>query len=162
MVEIYSHDISSHERYAHDQNLIEDFQKAYHLPPSAAGIVAVQTRILDMNPKLPAIVMLMQTNQRKMWAGFSIPAHFYTQRAKSSYVAPSLGSAEKQDADVQRLLAIIAEHGGDQESGGKEEEEEDTPKREGEILIELLEKGIKETNEMVDFVISRMNQFVQG
>src|SRR5690242_14790874 len=100
MVEIYSYDITTHERYAHDQQEVEAFRKQYHLPPSGAGLVAVQTKVLDFVPKHPAIVLLMQTYQRKMWARFAIPKNYYLQRFSSSYVAPSLGAKERQDADV--------------------------------------------------------------
>ncbi len=66
MVEIYSYDITTHERYAHDQQEVEAFRKQYHLPPAGARHVAVQTKILDFVPKHSAIVLLMQTYQRKL------------------------------------------------------------------------------------------------
>ncbi len=49
----------------------------------------------------------------------------------------------------------------DREEGEKGRDEEELMD-EGEVLIELLQKGVKETNQMVDFVIARMHQFVQA
>lgn len=165
MVEIYSYDITTHERFARDQKEVEAFRKQYHIPPSASGVIAAQSRILDFVPKHPAIVTLMQTYQRKMWAGFMIPQNFYLQRFASSYVAPSLGSNEKQKADVQKLKLFIQRKKGTKpsEKEGREKRGMDEElEREGEALVGLLEKGIIETNEMVDFVIARMHQFVQA
>jgi hypothetical protein len=176
MVEIYSYDISTHERFARDQQQIEAFRKQYHIPPSGARQVAVQTTVLDFIPKHPAIVLLMQTYQQKLWARFVIPKNYYLQRFASSYVAPSLGAKEKQDADIHRLEAYLKrktqgrfvrkeqregkeEKGRDQRRGNREEEE---IADEGEALIELLEKGVKETNEMIDYIFSRMHQFIQA
>jgi Family of unknown function (DUF5399) len=174
MVEIYSYEVTAHERFARDQQEVEAFRKQYHLPPSRAGVVAVQTKILDFVPKHPAVVLLMQTYQRKMWARFSIPKNYYLQRFASSYVAPSLGSSERQDADVHKLEAYMKrktrgrfdrkkrdqeKEEGNQQRGSSSEEE---VIEEGEALIRLLENGVKETNEMIDYVIARMHQFVQA
>jgi hypothetical protein len=175
MVEIYSYDITNHERFARDQQEIEAFRKQYHISPSGARQVAVQTTILDFVPKHPAVVLLMQTYQRKMWARFMIPKNYYLQRFSSSYVAPSLGPKEKQDADIHRLEAYLNRktHGRfvhnkpDQEDKDEQKKEEKDQEegemiQEGEALITLLEKGVKDTNEMVDYVFARMHQFIQA
>ena len=175
MVEIYSYDISTHERFARDQQDIEAFRKQYHIPPGGTRVVAVQTRILDFVPKHPAIALLMQTYQRKMWARFMIPKNYYLQRFASSYVAPSLGAKEKQEADIHRLEAYLKrktqgrfvrkrqEREKERENRqGRENKEEEEMIEEGEALINMLEKGVKETNEMIDYVFARMHQFVQA
>lgn len=157
MVEIYSYDITTHERFAKDQQEVEAFRKQYHLAPGISGTVAVQTKILDFVPKHPAISLLMQTYQRKMWARFTIPKNYYLQRFSSSYVAPSLGGQEKQEADIKRLHNFMK-----QKTGRLVREKEEELIKEGETLIKLLEKGVKETNALVDFTIARMHQFVQA
>lgn len=170
MVEIYSYDITTHERFARDQQEIEAFRKQYHLPPSGARLIAPQTRVLDFVPKHPAIVLLMQTYQKKMWARFVIPKNYYLQRFSSSYVAPSLGPAEKQDADIHRLEAFLKRKKqrkykrkmGEEREQEKEQEQDSSMVEEGETLINLLEKGVKETNAMVDYVFARMHQFIQA
>lgn len=166
MVEIYSYDITTHERFARDQEEVEAFRKQYHIPIGGARL-AIQTRVLDFIPKHPAIVLLMQTYQRKMWASFNIPKNYYLQRFSSSHIAPSLGSSEKQEADIHRLEAFLKRKtqgrfirkNRDQEDGNRDEKE---MMDQGEVLITLLEKGVKETNEMVDYVFARMHQFIQA
>ena len=175
MVEIYSYDITTHERFAKDQQEVEAFRKQYHFAPGAPGIAAMQTKVLDFVPKHPAIVLLMQTCQRKMWARFMIPKNYYMQRFSSSYIAPALGPKEKQDADIHRLEAYLKQktrgrfvRRQEEEEHGKEQRreqgrlQEDEIVHEGEVLINMLEKGVKETNTLVDFTIARMHQFVQA
>lgn len=152
MVEIYSYDITTHERFARDQQEIEAFRLQYHLPPSGARLIAVQTKVLDFIPKHTATSLLFQTYQRKTWARFAIPRNFHNQRFLSSYVAPSLGGKEKQDADIQKIEAYIRHL----KDGKKETTEE------GSLIIDLLERGVKETNDMVEYIISRMHQFIQA
>ncbi len=167
-LEIYNYDVTTHERFARDQQDVEAFRKQYHLSPSGSRVVAVQTKILDFVPKQPAIVLLMQTYQRTLWARFEIPKNYYLQRFSSSYVAPSLGSKEMQDADIHRLESYLSNRTEgrfkpDAEREKKDQKnEEDEMIDEGKVLIDLLKHGVKETNEMVDFVISRMYQFIQA
>jgi hypothetical protein len=172
MVEIYSYEITTHERFARDQQEIEAFRKQYHIPPSSAGIVAIQTKILDFVPKHPALVLLMQTYQRKNWARFTIPQNYYLQRFTSSYIAPSLGSRDKQDADVYKIEGYVKqktrrrldrkqkEQQGRQQSQSGDDEEEIV--QEGEALIKMLKHGVKETNGMIDYIVARMYQFIQA
>lgn len=172
MVELYNIDIATHERFARDQQAIEAFRKQYHISPTGPRTISLQTTILDFIPKPPALTLLLQLYQKKNWALFSVPKNFYTQaRPITSYIVPSLGSSEKQDADVQKIRALLKQKAPhavqrreqqDQKQEQKREETEEEIVEEGEIIIALLEKGIKETNNMVDYIISRMNQFVQG
>ena len=174
MVEIFSYDITTHERFARDQQEIVAFGKQFHIPPSRAKMIAVQTRVLDFIPKHPALVLLMQTYQRQMWARFMIPKNYYTQRFTSSYVAPSLGTIDKQNADIHKVQAFLKnqtrgrlirrkEERKDQDEGEEGERNRDEQLiDEGEAIIEMMEKGVKETNEMIDFIISRMHQFIQA
>jgi len=165
MVEIYSYDITTHERFARDQQEIEAFRQQYHVPPSGARLIAIQTKVLDFIPKHTAIALLFQIYQKKTWARFAIPKNFHNQRFLSSYVAPSLGSKEKQDADIHKVEAILKRLGKDRRGKQQQQDDEsegDEASEEGELIIQLLEKGVKETNEMVDYVIARMHQFIQA
>lgn len=170
MVEIYNIDIATHERFARDTQAIEAFRKQYHIPSSGQRAVSLQTTILDFIPKPPALTLLLQLYQKKNWALFAIPKNFHTQRFLTSYIAPSLGASEKQDADVQKIRAFLKQKAPSavkrredkQEEKRDEHDEEEEIVDEGETIVSLLEKGIKETNSMIDFVISRMHQFVQG
>jgi len=167
MVEIYNYDIAAHERFARDQEEIEAFRSMYHIQPGRAGTDATQAQILDLVPKHSAMVLLMQTYQQKSWARFTMPKNYYSQRFSSSYIAPSLGPLNKQNADIHRLQAYLrAQTKEEKEKGekekGEEREEEEELLEEGSRLIELLEKGVKDTNVMIDEVRSRMQQFVQA
>jgi hypothetical protein len=169
MTEIYSYDITTHERFARDQKEVEAFQRQFHLPRGGAGLIAIQTKVLDFIPKHPAVVLLLQIYQRKTWARFSIPKNYHNQRFLSSYVAPSLGPAEKQDADIHRIESYLKQktkkrdqRKEKQEQRDQQNNEEDQLEDEGQVIIQLLSKGVKETNQMVDFVIARMHQFVQA
>lgn len=172
MVEIYNIDIATHERFARDTQAIEAFRRQYHIPATGQRAISLQTTILDFIPKPPALTLLLQLYQKKNWALFAIPKNFHTQRFLTSYIAPSLGSSEKQDADVQKIRAFLKQKAPravkrreEKQEGGqkdKDKDEEDEILDEGETIVSLLEKGIKETNSMIDFVISRMHQFVQG
>lgn len=180
MVEIYSYDVTSHERFARDQQEIEAFRLQYHLPPSGARFIALQTKVLDFIPKRTAVDVLFQVYQKKTWSRFEIPKNFHNQRFLSSYVAPSLGGREKQDADIQRIDSFLKKKtAGRAVVRSREEREEEQSRREkddeifqmteeeqameeGELIIDLLEKGVKETNEMVEYIIARMHQFIQA
>lgn len=179
MVEVYNDPtwIVWHERFARDQKDIEAFRKQYHIPPSGERIIAVQTKILDFIPKYPAISLLLESYVRKSWARFSIPENYYNQRIFTSHFAPSLGPAEKQEADIAKLENYVREQTKrftinlleerkkkDQQAqeDNEEEEEEDSLIQEARAIAVMLQKGIKETNEMVDFVKARMYQFVQA
>jgi hypothetical protein len=180
MVEIYNIDISSHEQFARTQAEVEAFKSQYYTPSTGIRFFDVQTKILDFVPKHPAVELLMQTFVRSPWARFLLPPNYYNQRFFSSYVAPSLGSAQKQTADIQRITGYLnqrtenryeqerdkrREKRQNQDQGQedqRQESEEEKMSKEGDALIELLEDGVKKTNEMVDFISSRIHQFIQA
>lgn len=164
MVEIYSYNITTHERYDKDQAEIEAFRKQYHVPPSGARYIAAQATVLDLVPKHPAVVLLMQTYQRKMWSSITLPKDYSTQRVSSPYVAPSLGPIEKQDADVQKIHAYIRKLAVDYEKkpSAQYAREKGSIEQEAKSIIDLLEKGVKETNILVDMVIARTHQFIHA
>lgn len=171
MVEIYSYDVTTHERFARDQQEVEAFRLQYHVPPSGTRLFAMQGTVLDFIPKHSAVSLLFQTFQRKTWSRFGIPKNFHNQRYLSSYVAPSMGSRERQDADIERIKAYIKQktHGRiplkekkEEDQRRRQQSEEEEMVEEGELIIALLEKGVKETNEMVEYIIARMHQFIQA
>lgn len=161
MVEIYNIDVSSHERFARDQQEIEAFKKQYHIPAASTRFFDVQTKVLDFVPKQPAVDLLMQTFLRSSWARFALPARYHGQRFFSSHIAPSLGSAEKQDADINRIKGFLEKENSKVNSDDNKREQEEKDE-EAQALLILLEKGIKETNAMVDFVSARIHQFIQA
>lgn len=180
MVEVYSDNawIASHERFARDRREVEAFRKQFHIPPSGERLISVQTKVLDFIPKYPAISLLLESYVRKSWARFAIPENYYVQRFFTSRIAPSLGPPEKQDADIRKIENFLTEKtkrkihlleerarkggGGKDEEQAEEEKDPDPLVEEGKILAHLLQHGVKEINEMIDFVVTRMYQFVQA
>lgn len=151
MVEIWSLGVGPSEDYARAEERFKEFRETYHIPPSAAGIVAFQTVIRDLVPKPSAIDLLMGTFKKwKPWSLFEIPPNFNTQpRSRSHYVVPSLGSREKQEADVHKLETII-------KTSGK------SIANEGQVLIKLLKDGTIPMDAMTDDMLANMLRFLHA
>ncbi|KDU80039.1 hypothetical protein DU19_0598 [Chlamydia muridarum] len=148
--------------------------------------IAKHAQILDMTPKPSALSTLMQTNKKTCWASFSPPANFHKQRFSTPYLVPSLGSPDKQDQDMEKISSYLKvltrgkfsyrsetspllkknKPSSDQDDTSKQsfdqDEEEDALVHEGKILLRALDQGIKSSNLLIDYVISRIFQFVQG
>ncbi|EPP35997.1 hypothetical protein CP10881SC42_0588 [Chlamydia avium] len=147
--------------------------------------VAKHAQILDMTPKPSALSSLMQTNQKTHWAFFSPPENFYKQRFSTPYLAPSLGSPDQQDHDIEKISSYLKvltrgkfsyqsrvtpflaygdqkEDHEDRKDHETEDLEEDVLVQEGKILLKAIDLGLKSSNIMIDYVISRIFQFVQG
>lgn len=162
MPELFNIDIATHDTYARAQEEVRAFKEQYHLPASGTRYIAIQSKVLDFIPKYPAATLLLQTFIKKSWARFAIPKNYHNQRFLSSYIAPSLGPREKQDADIAKIENVLKRKKRERDGQQNQEEEDRHFEEEAEALIRLLEEGVKETNLMVDFVISRMYQFVQA
>lgn len=139
--------ISASDRYAIGKRNQEAFEKEL-LPISQSGIFPAHTQIIDLTPKHTAIIQLMQTNQRISWARIDFPPYFHVQRSTSPYIAPSLGSAEKLEADKQKLDAFA-------------QTQNENVQAQARRLTAVL-TTVKETNDMIDFVKSHMLRFVQA
>ncbi|WP_348663926.1 DUF5399 family protein [Chlamydia vaughanii] len=182
MVEIFNYSTSVYEKHASNNKMVNDFRKEVHMEGLAIRDVAKHAQILDMTPKPSALSSLMQTNQKTHWAFFSPPNNFYKQRFSTPYLAPSLGSPDQQDHDMEKISSYlkVLTRGKfsyqsrvtpflsykDQQEDEKEEEdsdsEEDSIVEEGKILLKAIDLGLKSSNIMIDYVISRIFQFVQG
>lgn len=162
-VEIIS--VSDHERYASDKQAVEAFRRDFHIPAAGERAIALQTTILDFIPKHPAIVLLLQIYQKKSWVLFAIPLNYYNQRLISPYIAPSLGTQEKQKADISKILAFVKQKTGwtpemgEMEGGSREAK---IMILEGNRIIRLLNKGVMETNSLIDLVLEGIYKFIQA
>lgn len=152
MVEIYNIDISSHEQFARSEKAFETFRRQYHIPRSGERAIAVQTAILDLVPKPSALSSLFGLQQQISWASFPLFKDVGRFRTFSSYLVPSLGAPEKQDADIQRISLIVAQ---------QKEKGDPTAEEEGQLFIGVLSE-VKETNQMISFIVSQMFRFLQG
>lgn len=179
MVEIFNYSTSVYEKHVSNNKLVNDFRKEVNMEGLAIRDVAKHAQILDMTPKPSALTSLMQTNQKTHWALFSPPNNFHKQRASTPYLAPSLGSPDQQDHDIEKIssyLKVLTRGKFSYQSQtlyNEEEEQEDAPEeentseeesilQEGKTLIKAIDQGLKASNVMIDYVISRIFQFVQG
>ncbi|WP_375793274.1 DUF5399 family protein [Chlamydia sp. 12-01] len=183
MVEIFNYSTSVYEKHASNNKVVNDFRKEVHMESLTIRDVAKHAQILDMTPKPSALSSLMQTNKKTHWAFFSPPNNFHKQRFSTPYLAPSLGSPDQQDDDLEKISSYlkVLTRGKfsyqsrvtpflsykDQEESEEEEEEgsdseEDVIVQEGKILLKAIDLGLKSSNIMIDYVISRIFQFVQG
>ncbi|WP_366223776.1 DUF5399 family protein [Chlamydia buteonis] len=182
MVEIFNYSTSVYEKHASNNKVVNDFRKEVHMESLTIRDVAKHAQILDMTPKPSALCSLMQTNKKTNWAFFSPPSNFYKQRFSTPYLAPSLGSPDQQDQDLEKISSYlkVLTRGKfsyqsrvnplfsykDQEESKEEEEaadsEEDVIIQEGKVLLKAIDLGLKSSNIMIDYVISRIFQFVQG
>ncbi len=150
MPQISDYDFTAHERYAWGQSQMEAFNKQYHIPPQGAGSVAVQSQALGLVPTHSATDSLMQTYVRKTWSFFLAPFRYFMQRLSSSKVAPSLGSRELLDAEVLKIRSFLKQQNNPKLDG------------EGEAIIQMIDFGIIKTNNDIDYITSRMKQFIQA
>lgn len=181
MVEIFNYSTSVYEKHASNNKIVSDFRKEVHMESLTIRDVAKHAQILDMTPKPSALSSLMQTNKKTDWAFFSPPSNFHKQRFSTPYLAPSLGSPDQQDEDLEKISSYlkVLTRGKfsyqsrvnpvfsykDQEDNPEEEaadSEEDVIVQEGKILLKAIDLGLKSSNILIDYVISRIFQFVQG
>ncbi|WP_032740635.1 DUF5399 family protein [Chlamydia psittaci] len=182
MVEIFNYSTSVYEKHASSTKIVNDFRKEVHMEGLTIRDVARHAQILDMTPKPSALCSLMQTNKKTDWAFFSPPSNFYKQRFSTPYLAPSLGSPDQQDEDLEKISSYLKvltrgkfsyqsransslSYKDQEESKDNEEasdSDEDVIVQEGKILLKAIDLGLKSSNIMIDYVISRIFQFVQG
>ena len=184
MVEIFNYSTSIYEKHASNNKIVSDFRKEVHMEGISIRDVAKHAQILDMTPKPSALTSLLQPNCKTQWAMFSPPENFYKQRFSTPYLAPSLGSPDQQDLDMERISAYLKvltrgkfsyhscsvpflSHREKRESHQDsheetEETEEDERISQGKTLLKVLDLGVKSSNIMIDYIISRIFQFVQG
>ncbi|SPN73557.1 hypothetical protein C10C_0388 [Chlamydia serpentis] len=182
MVEIFNYSTSIYEQHASNNKIVSDFRKEIQMEGISIRDVAKHAQILDMNPKPSALTSLLQTNHKSHWACFAPPNNFYKQRFSTPYLVPSLGSPDQQDEDIEKISSFLKvltrgkfsyrsqvtpflcykEQDRDHDKNEDEDEHEDPKVQQGKVLLKALDLGIKSTNVMIDYVISRIFQFVQG
>ncbi len=185
MVEIFNYSTSVYEKHASNNKIVNDFRKEVHMEGVAIRDIAKHAQILDMTPKHSALTTLMQTNQKTHWAMFAPPANFHKQRFSTPYLVPSLGSPDQQDEAMEKITSYLkvltrgkfsfrssvrpflahkdsGEQHQQEDDSESEDGEENQLLQEGKTLLKVLDQGIKSSNVMIDYVISRIFQFVQG
>lgn len=184
MVEIFNYSSSVYEKHSVNTKAVNEFKKEVHMEGFSIREVAKHAQILDMTPKPSALSSLMQTNQKTSWAVFSPPKNFHKQRFSTPYLVSSLGSPDQQDEDMEKIASYLKlitrgkfhyrsqvkpffmhqDHDGSnhQEQNDHDEDLQQQAVLEGKVLLKVLDHGIKSSNIMIDYIISRIFQFVQG
>lgn len=134
--------------YARLKQSEEKFNQEYKVDRSGGRTVAVQAEVRSAVPTPTSLAALLGTGIRILWTKVTAPLNFYSQRVSNSNIAPSLGPSEMQDADIRKIEALAAI-------------QKDT-KAEAEVLVQLLEHGVKKTNEDILYIHSRMLGLLAG
>jgi Family of unknown function (DUF5399) len=142
-------DMSVYNLYAIRTKMIEQTNAQFQL--DKAGSIPPQTSIIDYNPKMNELdILLGVVAMFTPWAYFYPPKNFrYQRRSPFAFhrVAPSLGSYKDQEA-LEEKLALI---------------ECSTPEEVSEkAAITGCLKQVDKLNEWLGFIVGRIGQFLQG
>lgn len=148
--DIYNIDV--HERYARDRQGVEQYQQQYLPPGDPRAAVAQQTQVRVVTPTPSAITQLLQTNVRKAWALIFPPPHYFSQRQFSRHLAPSLGGDAKHEADVFKIDTFLRQT----RSTEKVEIQKEAD------ALKKMRNLVKTQNDLADYIIARMNQYLPG
>lgn len=141
-------DISVYNLYALRTRMMEQISQEYHL--SEAASVPPQTVMIDTMPRMTELDLLLGlVPVVTPWAYFFPPKQFRLLRRSPfrSRVAPSFGSREKQDEDIEKLSNIPC----------RTLEEKEEKEAIGRCLDQM-----DKINDWIDFIMSRIGQFLQG
>lgn len=161
------------ESFAQSTHEMEKWSKDFKVPISKAGAVPFD-RILDLAPKYPAMTLLMQTHQKTTWSNVKPPENFFSQRCDSRFIATSLGSCEKLDAVVETVEQVELERGihtaaaaaPDDLSADFDPDALELPQSAQNLSagqrIANAALAVRDTNDAIEYVDSRVKQFLQG
>lgn len=169
MTTIDNIDIQYYFQYARRVQTVEETTRTFQL--DQARSIPPQTQIVDLHPKLHEIESLFGFRRSTQpWARFVHPENFTEQRRSTfafDRICPSLGSQEQQKTYFERLKTFSLR---DQDSEEGEKEGERDPqkkkgliklKKEKQILLRCFDQ-IDQINKMINFVVSRVGQFLRG
>ena len=164
MITVDRIDISHYFQYARRIQSVENTYRAYRL--EHASSISAHTTIVNVRPLVDEMESLFGFRRSTMpWACFEAPESFSEQRRSTfafDRVCPSLGPMEQQKETLKKLKEYIVKQQ-DQESDGQDQEVFTAfgKKVEKGILCGCLEE-IEKLNDFINFVMSRMGQFLQG
>lgn len=149
MTTIYDFDLAVHIQYARRIQFNESEMEVYGV--RSVDAIPSQVQVVDVYPRQSELDLLLGVVPRHApYAYFYPPQGFDTLRKAPfafSQVAPSLGSAEKQVSDMQRVAGFKC-------STNEEKLEKGALTQCGETLGNI--------NDDVGFVVGRVGQFLQG
>lgn len=150
MPTIDNYDVNVYYQYAARTQTLEAIQEEFGL--GEADRVPYHTTVVDTLPKRSEMELLLGVVGRTYtpWALFVAPKKYRRQRRSPfthARIAPSLGSEDAQEAALANLAGI--------QCSSEEEEEEKA------AIIRCFTQ-LSKLNRMLDFVIGRIGQFLQG
>ena len=166
-------DFNVHEQFAQHSAEVEKWSKDFQVPISKAGFVPFD-KVIDVAPKYPAMTQLMQTHQRTMWAGALAPEGFSSQRPNSRLTAISVGSSEMLDNVIDQINQVEQQHGisapanigQDDLSIDFDPDAIDIPQSAQTLSpgqrIANVARAVRDTNDAIEYIYSRIKQFLQG
>jgi len=130
-------------------------------------VLPYQTEVMVTSPYIPSEWdTLFNTRQKHIpWAQFFAPPSYASHRRNlfSYQLIPSMGTSEKQEAEIEKLQKFqFKEKGkGKGKKREKNEKEEEQEEKERDILVHLL-KSISFLDKQIVFVNSRRGQYQRG
>lgn len=142
-------DMTVYSNYALRITLIEQINSQLRM--TEASSIPPQLQVVDVYPKLTELDLLLGIVPLSTpWAYFYPPQRFrYTRRNPFAFfrVGPSFGSLEKQEEDEALLENIVCQ----------------SPQDEAEkAIIRNCLKQMGKINDMINYIIGRVGQFLQG
>jgi hypothetical protein len=178
MATIDNLDISVHFEYARRSQSVEYTQRMLRL--DQADAIPGHTKIYNLSPQLQDIEELFGFRKSVVpWALFDAPDNFFEQRRSSfafDRLCPSLGTQEEQESYLETLKNCPylkdKNHQGQQDDF---DEDDDENAKLSSTITKRKKKTIKEQeslifciqeilniNKLINFVTSRIGQFLQG
>lgn len=149
MATIDNLDLSAYNSYALRILLTEEINSQLRM--REASSIPPQLQVVDISPKLTEIDLVLGVVPLSTpWAYFYPPPKFRNLRRNPFAffrVAPSFGSLDKEEEEEEKLNSIICE---------TDEEKEEK------AVIRRCLKQMGKINEMINYIIGRIGQFLQG
>lgn len=142
-------DLSVYSNYALRITLIEQINSQLRL--SEASSIPPQLSVVDIYPKLTELDLVLGVIPLATpWAYFYPPQHFRDLRRNPFAffrIAPTFGSLDKQDEEEAEVEAIEVDN------------PEDVKNK---AAIKGCLKQMRKINEMINYIVGRVGQFLQG
>jgi hypothetical protein len=165
MVTIDRLDISHYFQYARRVSSVESTIKTFRLEQAHA--IPAHTNVVSVKPKFEETELLFGFRRSTQpWACFCVPKNYYSHRRNSfafDRVCPTLGGLQEQVEILKKVKNSLEKEDGDQEDGKNlgVNPLKMFKKSEKKRVTQCLEE-IAKLNRMINFIMSRVGQFLQA
>lgn len=173
MITIDSLDVSHYFQYARRVHSVEQTYRAYRL--EHANAIPAHTVIVNVHPlneEMDSLFGFRRSTQP--WACFTAPRNFNEQRRSTfafDRICPSIGTLEQQLDKLEKMRRHVneAKNNSDQQSEEEDHQDDDQKKQklsfgqkvEKQLIYNCLEE-IEKLNKLINFIIARVGQYLQG